>query len=129
MARASALPFNNFMNLKEFELFRETIKDFADKVNKIKTHEYVLNENDRFEQFIPKWITEEKLQNELNEVKSSVNKKSIIWFQMAKHLNSIYDYMQKNKLSLQEYILLKNKCVDVINYLYLILGVAHDELD
>lgn len=129
MARASALPFNIFMNLKEFELFRETIKDFADKVNKIKTHEYVLNENDRFEQFIPKWITEEKLQNELNEVKSSVNKKSIIWFQMAKHLNSIYDYTQKNKLSLQEYILLKNKCVDVINYLYLILGVAHDELD
>lgn len=116
------------MTLKEFEIFRNIIKDFADKINNEKTHEYVLNPNDRFEQFIPKWITTEKLNYELNQFKSSVNKKSVIWFQMAKHLNSIYDYTQKNNLNLNEYILLKNKCVDVINYLYLILGVAHDEL-
>lgn len=75
------------MKTKDFNHYAEEIFRYCLDTLKEKTAEYVLDNDDRFAAFKYKW-----LQNKID----CINQKEILFYQLAKHITSVYDYCKQN---------------------------------
>ena len=102
------------MSNKEFLKIVSELNYAVTVILKSKTEEYALDDNDRLKAFKRVWLKNSK-----------ENPREVLWNQMAKHLDSLYDYTkQDDKFNYNNIIKWKDKIVDTIIYLYLLYALA-----
>lgn len=107
------------MTSEEFKKVVEKQLELCKTILDRKTTEYVHDNNDRFEAFKHKW---------LYNVNAVCPSKKILWYQMAKHIQSLYDICQIDdiKYDIKNRDLILEKITDTINYLIILRGIIDD---
>lgn len=103
------------MTEEQFKIYVLRIFDRALNVMSRKQNEYVLDKTDRFKAFKHEWLN--------SQIKE--NPKLVLWHQMAKHLDSIFD-MCNSKLKFN-FDVWDEKIIDVINYLCILSAMVKEE--
>lgn len=93
------------MTEEKFEAYVLRLFDRVWSILKRKQQEYVLDKSDRFKAFKHEWLN--------SEIKDKP--KQTLWFQMAKHIDSIHDMCMSDKEF--KFEVWDEKIVDIINYL------------